>query len=180
MALETIGSNPIIHPTNSRLRLNLWRSFEYKPQFNIGVSSSGKTQHFDCCIRRFESCHPSQKSTGFDLSIFYPLRKQWYIITRKRASHHRRCISSAAGCISFRNDDIQNFVLMICNSCGIDDIHGFRRDLCKSSNSYSIMPKISFSVIFAFSPHKSHGFVGWKGELYCFAVIWCYASWYCP
>ncbi len=94
-------------------------------QFNIGVSSSGKTQHFDCCIRRFESCHPSQKSTGFDLSIFYPLRKQWYIITRKRASHHRRCISSAAGCISFRNDDIQNFVLMICNSCGIDDMHGF-------------------------------------------------------
>ena len=93
---------------------------------------------------RFKSCHPHQKSTGFDLSIFYPLRKQWYIITRKRASHHRRCISSAAGCISFRNDDIQNFVLMICNSCGIDDIHGFRRDLCKSSNSYSIMPKTSF------------------------------------
>ena len=29
--------------------------------FNIGASSSGKTQHFDCCIRRFESCHPSQK-----------------------------------------------------------------------------------------------------------------------
>ena len=26
---------------------------------NIGVSSSGKTQHFDCCIRRFKSCHPS-------------------------------------------------------------------------------------------------------------------------
>ena len=25
------------------------------------MSSSGKTQHFDCCIRRFESCHPSQK-----------------------------------------------------------------------------------------------------------------------
>ena len=23
------------------------------------MSSSGKTQHFDCCIRRFESCHPS-------------------------------------------------------------------------------------------------------------------------
>ena len=91
--------------------------------------------------------HPvHQKSTGFDLSIFYPLRKQWYIITRKRASHHRRCISSATGCISFRNDDIQNFVLMICNSCGIDDIHGFRRDLCKSSNSYSIMPKISFFI----------------------------------
>ena len=24
---------------------------------------------------------PFQKSTGFDLSIFYPLRKQWYIIS---------------------------------------------------------------------------------------------------
>ena len=91
-----------------------------------------------------ESCHPDQKSTGFDLSIFYPLRKQWYIITRKRASHHRRCISSAAGCISFRNDDIQNFVLMICNSCGIDDIHGFRRDLCKSSNSFAKCRKYLF------------------------------------
>lgn len=37
---------------------------------NIGVSSSGKTQHFDCCIRRFKSCHPSQKSA----SIFYACR----------------------------------------------------------------------------------------------------------
>ena len=80
----------------------------------------------------------------FSAVFFYPLRKQWYIITRKRASHHRRCISSAAGCIPFRNDDIQNFVLMICNSCGIDDIHGFRRDLCESSNSYAKTAKISF------------------------------------
>ena len=31
---------------------------------NIGVSSSGKTQHFDCCIRRFKSCHPSHKSAS--------------------------------------------------------------------------------------------------------------------
>ena len=31
---------------------------------NIGVSSSGKTQHFDCCIRRFKSCHPSHKSAN--------------------------------------------------------------------------------------------------------------------
>ena len=99
---------------------------------------------------QFKSLCPCQKSTGFDLSIFYPLRKQWYIITRKRASHHRRCISSAAGCISFRNDDIQNFVLMIYNSCGIDDIHGFRCDLCKSSNSYAKTATISFSAIFAF------------------------------
>ncbi len=30
----------------------------------IGVSSSGKTQHFDCCIRRSESCYPSYKKDG--------------------------------------------------------------------------------------------------------------------
>jgi len=30
--------------------------------------------------------------------------------------HHRRCISSAIGCILFRNDDIQHFVLMICRN----------------------------------------------------------------
>ncbi|MBR2883530.1 MAG: hypothetical protein IKB93_01945, partial [Clostridia bacterium] len=64
---------------------------------------------------------PCQKSTGFDLSIFYPLRKQWYIITLLRVSNHRRCISSAVAAFSFHNDDIQRqavddmqkFVLMI-------------------------------------------------------------------
>ena len=30
--------------------------------------------------------------------------------------------------VYFRNDDIQNFVLMICNSFGIDDIQGIRLD----------------------------------------------------
>ena len=92
---------------------------------NFQVTERTRNRVTSKIVRGFESHRLRQKSTGFDLSIFYPLRKQWYIITRKRASHHRRCISSAAGCISFRNDDIQNFVLMICNSCGIDDIHGF-------------------------------------------------------
>ena len=111
---------------------------------------------------RFKSCYPHQKSTGFDLSIFYPLRKQWYIITRKRASHHRRCISSAAGCISFRNDDIQNFVLMICNSCGIDDIHGFRRDFCKSSNSYE---KTAENIFFVY-PSRRLGISSRRSRVY--------------
>lgn len=31
----------------------------------MGVSSSGKTQPFDCCIRRFESCHPCQRKEQF-------------------------------------------------------------------------------------------------------------------
>ena len=37
-------------------------------------------------------------------------------------SHH------APACISLRLDDMQHFVLMICNSFGIDDIHAYRRD----------------------------------------------------
>jgi len=61
----------------------------------------------------------------------------WHIITAQRAvhiispfgavSHH------ALACIYLRFDDIQTFVLMIYNSCGIDDIHGSRRDLARSA-----------------------------------------------
>ena len=57
--------------------LNCYIIFEYfgilkiDNKLNIGVSSSGKTQHFDCCIRRFESCHPSQKQqTQFCVCYF--------------------------------------------------------------------------------------------------------------
>ena len=48
MALEVVGSNPTSHPTI----------------FIIGVSPSGKARDFDSRIRRFESCHPSQKLLG--------------------------------------------------------------------------------------------------------------------
>ena len=57
------------------------------------------------------------------------LREIGYIITAQRAvhiispcgagSHH------APACIFLRLDDIQHFVLMIYNSCGIDDIQGY-------------------------------------------------------
>ena len=53
----------------------------------------------------------------------------WYIIDARSAayiispfgavSHH------AQACISLRLDDIQHFVLMICNSFGIGEIQGF-------------------------------------------------------
>lgn len=44
-------------------------------KLNIGVSSSGKTQHFDCCIREFESRHPSQKKDlAFVKSFFNEIR----------------------------------------------------------------------------------------------------------
>ena len=39
--------------------------FLFKILYCIGVSSSGKTQHFDCCIRRFESCHPSHTECSY-------------------------------------------------------------------------------------------------------------------
>ena len=87
MALKTVGSNPTIHPTDFTPPVNkIWRSFHYQIPFrnirifwnikidnklNIGVSSSGKTQHFDCCIRRFESCHPSQKITDTKLCLLF-------------------------------------------------------------------------------------------------------------
>ncbi len=63
MALEAVGSTPITHPTNQLQVARFGVFYSKGTKFNIGVSSSGKTQHFDCCIRRFESCHPSQKET---------------------------------------------------------------------------------------------------------------------
>ena len=47
-------------------------------------------------------------------------RRQAYIITRSVHIINRRLHNR------FRNDDIQRLPpLMICNSCGIDDMHGF-------------------------------------------------------
>ena len=59
-----------------------------------------------------------KKSKPIGLDFLYPLRKQWhliprrgYLITRQRASHHRRCIFA--------------FAMMRSNSCRIDDIHAY-------------------------------------------------------
>jgi len=80
------------------------------------------------------------------------LRKQWYITAVRRISSREACISSAAGCISFRNDDIQNFVLMICNSCGIDDIHGYAVILRLSSKPYYKTHKYLFRSLYTKNP----------------------------
>lgn len=58
VALKIEGSNPFIHPI----------SFLCSGA-NIGMSPSGKAPDFDSGIRRFESCHPSQKSR---LSAAFP------------------------------------------------------------------------------------------------------------
>ena len=88
-------------------------------------------------IRQVETCR-----------IFLSKPQAWHIITSRSVVHIISPVGAvshhAFACIYLRLDDIQNFVLMICNSCGIDDIHGFRRDLCRSSKSYAKLPKISF------------------------------------
>ena len=63
------------------------------------------------------------------LLLFLSKPQAWHIIAAQRAvyiispcgagSHH------APACICLRLDDIQHFVLVICNSLGIDDIQGF-------------------------------------------------------
>ena len=80
------------------------------------------------------------------VEFFYPLRKQWHIITLQRVSHHRRCISSAAGCILFRNDDIQRQAVddircsasMICTPFGVIwvQIHTEKRKISFLSSLY--------------------------------------------
>ena len=56
------------------------------------------------------------KSNGIDApKLAIPSLRSLHHATCLRVYHHRRCISSAVGCIRFCNDDIQYFALMICN-----------------------------------------------------------------
>ena len=67
----------------------------------------------------------SQKTCFF---LFNP--KDWYEITRRVYGIRRKATAwhHASACILLRIDYIQHFVLMICNSFGIDDIHAVCRD----------------------------------------------------
>ncbi len=77
---------------------------------------------------------PAPKNGKRKLVVFLSIAKAMVYHHTKRASHHRRCISSAQGCIFFRNDDIQGFTLMIFNFLKIDDIHAKLRDLMQCIN----------------------------------------------
>ena len=78
---------------------------------------------------------PFTKNTAekdrFSTVFFYPSRRLgissphevWWISSALWAVYHH-----ASACIFLRLDDIQNFVLMICNFCEIDDIQGSRLD----------------------------------------------------
>ena len=88
-------------------------------------------------ISWFESNRGRQKISFFGTRFFYPLRKQWYIITRQREYHqkaaHRLCISSRFSVYQkpFAMMIYKTKVLMICNSYGIDDIQCFAL-ICRS------------------------------------------------
>ena len=93
----------------------------------LTVDTSQKTVgvriHTQNCRSIFFIVLTQTKKTCYGKSfLFYPLRKQWYIINDSVAivvSHQfvRTVYHHAQRALNrFRNDDIQNFVLMICNS----------------------------------------------------------------
>ena len=110
---ERVGSEPIVHLVRFALA-------EHEGHKN-GVICEANARGLSLDPDRLH-----QKISFFGTRFFYPLRKQWYIIavrlyiiTRSVYIINRRLHKR------FRNDDIQQLtLLMICNSCGIDDIHG--------------------------------------------------------
>ena len=74
----------------------------------------------------FDSRRLHQKSRINRIRLFLSKSQTWYIIDARSAAY---IISSfgavyhhASACISLRLDEIQHYVLVICNSSGIDDI----------------------------------------------------------
>ena len=96
-----------------------------------GCSSSGRAPPCQGGGSEFEPRHPLQKRSNFCLSKV----TSFFIQAAGLAYHHDAVVDiispcgavshHAPACIFLRLDDIQHFVLMICNSFGIDDIHAF-------------------------------------------------------
>ena len=128
--VEVAGSSPVI------------RSKKPKPYTEISLY--GFRRHSQVVRQRsakplFPSSNlgdASKKLSFFEREFFYPSRQAWYIITTQSCIslphkcgvyHHTfRCVLKIC-----RLDDIQNFVLMICNSYGIDDIQCFALICCR-------------------------------------------------
>ena len=108
----------IWYNTDGKEEKSSWQQTNVLPVAQLDSASDSDSEG-----RRFESFRVGQKIQVGRLGFFYPLRKQWYIITRQRVSHHRRCISSAEGCIRFRNDDIQRQAVGDMQGLRLDDIH---------------------------------------------------------
>ena len=77
----------------------------------------------------------SKKNEAYASFFFYPSRR---LSISSRASVYiiTEGVSHRAKRVFLRLDDIQHYVLMICNSFGIDDIHAFGVIFCaRDSNS---------------------------------------------
>ena len=114
-----------------------------------GCGAVGSALDWGSRGRKFKSCHSDQKIRQVSTCrIFLSKPQAWHIITARSVvhiispfgavSHH------ALACIYLRLDDIQHFVLVICNSCGIDDIHGYAVILRLSSKPYYKTQKYLF------------------------------------
>ena len=102
----------------------------YNAYRSSGCGADGSALPWGGRGRWFKSSHSDQKfPVPLERGIFYPSRRlgissaaRRYIIKSGKAafvSHH------ASACIDLRLDDIHDFVVMICNSFGIDDIQRF-------------------------------------------------------
>ena len=88
----------------------------------------------------------------------------WYIIAARSAVHiispFGVAYHHAPACISLRLDEIQHFVLMICNSFGIDDIQGYALILScntKPTHSNELFPKLqTWHIISPFGAASHH------------------------
>ena len=140
MALKTVGSSPITHPIQKTPSpvpqagegaTQKWTGFIRPPSAaahsvrhgtnpplpDNGMSPSGKAPDFDSGIRRFESCHPSQKAAkrlsgqALGLTIYDPLAqpveqlpfKQWVRGSSPRRVTSKRHCSGSAFCNDIRS-----------------------------------------------------------------------------
>jgi hypothetical protein len=83
-----------------------------------------------------------EKSTSKE--VLFSIQAAGLVYHRRTSVYHQRRLSAfashhASACIFLRLDDIQHYVLMICNSLGIDDIHAFGVILWR----VALMPLIS-------------------------------------
>ena len=164
MALETIGSNPIFHPIGNSAEAQRRLGGVFLIKLHIGVSSSGKTQHFDCCIRRFESCHPCHVVADY-VSFATTFLLKSHRLTHAVAPPFRKKSRSAhlLGCKRPRNG-----LLSLPTFCGFKSKSVFRYGIFFATSSQLIrLENVSFGSFLALgtSKWKEH-FLYWFSRLF--------------
>ena len=119
-------------------KLVAWVRFPSLAPFFCAHSSVDRVPGYEPVGRRFESSWARQQKQNICLPtnvlfLFIQAACLAYHRLAKRGAYHQRRRAAlvshhAPACILLRLDYIQHFVLIICNSCGIDYIHAVRRD----------------------------------------------------